>query len=335
MLIPTAIQQVQSGGGVTNIVYETRSSNTILGTADKGKAIEFTASFTQTFTAAATLGSGWWCILRAKSDANLVVVTLDANSGELIDGIITQRLCAGTTILVTCDGSAFTTLTLQGCMGPRDLQTMQAWYDFSDTSTITDAGGGAVSQVTDKSGKGHTISEATNRPTTGTRTLNGLNVLDFDGTNDQLRRTATLLMEVAASYIVVEPDSVTGTQVLFKSQANTMSIFLSGTTVTGNYHDDAASSTVASGAAIGVAALYAVRSIMWSYYTRANGTNGAIGTGGNVPVGATELNISSNTGGGSLPFNGKIAEILLLSGVDEEEDLAIRNYLANKWAVTA
>ena len=55
------------------------------------------------------------------------------------------------------------------------------WLDASDASTITDAGGGAVSQWRDKSGFGRHMSQATalRRPTTGTRTQNGLNVIDF------------------------------------------------------------------------------------------------------------------------------------------------------------
>jgi hypothetical protein len=62
-------------------------------------------------------------------------------------------------------------------------------YDASYTSTITDAGGGAVSAWAPKSGSvGATLAQGTaaNRPITGTRTQNGLNVLDFDGTNDLL-----------------------------------------------------------------------------------------------------------------------------------------------------
>lgn len=54
---------------------------------------------------------------------------------------------------------------------------------MSDTSTITDSGG-AVSQVADKSDKGRNFVQGVgaNQPITGSRTLNGLNVLDFDTT---------------------------------------------------------------------------------------------------------------------------------------------------------
>ena len=56
------------------------------------------------------------------------------------------------------------------------------WLDASDTATIT-ASSGSVSQWSDKSGNGRHVTQATaaNQPTTGTRTQNALNVLDFDG----------------------------------------------------------------------------------------------------------------------------------------------------------
>lgn len=58
-----------------------------------------------------------------------------------------------------------------------------AWYDSSYTTGITDAGGGKVSQWNDRSGNGWNATQSTdaNRPFTGTRTINGINVLDFDG----------------------------------------------------------------------------------------------------------------------------------------------------------
>jgi lysophospholipase L1-like esterase len=59
--------------------------------------------------------------------------------------------------------------------------------DSSDTSTITQSGG-AVSAIADKTGltAGAVQASATSQPITGTRTLNGKNVLDFDGSNDYL-----------------------------------------------------------------------------------------------------------------------------------------------------
>lgn len=68
-----------------------------------------------------------------------------------------------------------------GLFSPLELAP-KAWYDASDTSTITESGG-AVSQWNDKSGSGFHVSQATaaSQPTTGSFTLGGLNVIRFDG----------------------------------------------------------------------------------------------------------------------------------------------------------
>jgi hypothetical protein len=76
---------------------------------------------------------------------------------------------------------------------PKDLDVdLRGWYDASDLTTITESGG-SVSQWNDKSGSGHNLAQATGaeQPTTGTRSLNNKNVLDFDGgdkifTNDSV-----------------------------------------------------------------------------------------------------------------------------------------------------
>ena len=61
-----------------------------------------------------------------------------------------------------------------------------AWY--RSTVGVTDAGGGAVSAWADQSGNGRNLTQGTagNRPKTGTRTINGLNVIAFDGVDDFL-----------------------------------------------------------------------------------------------------------------------------------------------------
>jgi hypothetical protein len=73
--------------------------------------------------------------------------------------------------------------------------TVNGQYDFSNTATITHSAG-AVSQVTAESGTYAPITQGTAglKPTTGTRTKNGLNVLDFVGASSQ-RLLATITSE--------------------------------------------------------------------------------------------------------------------------------------------
>lgn len=73
---------------------------------------------------------------------------------------------------------------------PSDISGLELWLDASDASTITEAAG-SVSQWDDKSESGYNFTQPTaaRQCTTGTRTMNGLNVLDFDG-DDYLQNTA-------------------------------------------------------------------------------------------------------------------------------------------------
>lgn len=68
---------------------------------------------------------------------------------------------------------------------PSDISNLAAWYDASDTSTITHASG-AVSQWNDKSSNAYHLTQSTgsSQPKTNSRTINSLNVLDFDGLSD-------------------------------------------------------------------------------------------------------------------------------------------------------
>ncbi len=98
---------------------------------------------------------------------------------------------------------------------PPPVSGYKLWLDASDTSTITSSGG-AVSSWLDKSVNAYTFTQATstNQPTTGTRTINGKNALDFDGTNDKLQSSAAastwnFLHDAtnATVFMVISPDA--------------------------------------------------------------------------------------------------------------------------------
>ena len=89
-----------------------RTSNSILVVGDIGKLIDITSgTFTQTFTAAATLGPNWFCYIRNSGSGD---ITLDPNSSEQIDGLTSYVMYPGETRLVTCDGTGFYTIVLTG-----------------------------------------------------------------------------------------------------------------------------------------------------------------------------------------------------------------------------
>jgi hypothetical protein len=87
------------------------------------------------------------------------------------------------------------------------------WLDAADATTIT-ASLGAVSQWNDKSGNGFHVTQAfgARQPLTGAATINGLNVLTFDG-NDSMSNLSVPSSSRPHTYVIVakETAAVTAT----------------------------------------------------------------------------------------------------------------------------
>ena len=75
---------------------------------------------------------------------------------------------------------------------PENIET-RAWFDASDTNSITADGFGAVSGWADQSTNNYDVTQLTGsrQPTTGLTTINGLNAIEFDVTHF-LRNTSSL-----------------------------------------------------------------------------------------------------------------------------------------------
>jgi hypothetical protein len=73
---------------------------------------------------------------------------------------------------------------------PRSIAGLFAWWDFSDSATLT-LSGSNITAVSDKSGNGRNAVQVSgvNQPTLATAARNGRNAADFDGVNDALDAT--------------------------------------------------------------------------------------------------------------------------------------------------
>lgn len=114
--------------GSSTVIYNAQSSGYTLLAADNSKLVDFTGSSGATFafTAAATLGSGWFCYIRNAGTAN-AELTLDPNSSEQIDGLTSYIMYPGECRLVQCTGSAFNTVVLK----PFDTGIRTSTYTFT------------------------------------------------------------------------------------------------------------------------------------------------------------------------------------------------------------
>ena len=86
---------------------------------------------------------------------------------------------------------------------PTQIAGLQAWWDASDSSTITSSSS-AVSQWRDKSGNARHLAQATGskQPLTATDSINGLNVLKFDGVDD-IMTTSSFIYGLGACTVFV------------------------------------------------------------------------------------------------------------------------------------
>lgn len=217
-----------------------------------------------------------------------------------------------------------------------------AWFDASDTATITSSGG-AVSQWNDKSGYVRDLTASgTAQPATASTTLNGLNVLTFDGTSDGMATSAFTTPLNQHLFTVVRPTgfpnaynsvvshegSSIGYTLLAKSTGK-LAIYESYSGGNASY-DGTGSTTLSTNTAY-------LLEYWWNGYQLVGYVNGA--TDATVTKTAT-------MGSGSQVFRvgfsnfasrwwkGDIAEVVIFPfQLSVAEQTLMRNYLNRKWAI--
>lgn len=126
---------------------DTRTSNTILSTADLGKYVEVTSgTFSQTFSASSALQNGFFVTYE---NAGTGVVTLDPNGSETINGASTLTVYHGEIYHIMCDGSNLFAKRIGNNFGTQEVivhtpngyastNTKRRRYTTTATSTGTD-----------------------------------------------------------------------------------------------------------------------------------------------------------------------------------------------------
>lgn len=222
---------------------------------------------------------------------------------------------------------------------PLDLSPA-LWLDASDTSTITSSSG-AVSQWNDKSTNGRNLTQATaiSQPTTGSSTLNGLNVIVFDGTADFMDSGTVTLTGRQFHLIVIKTNSNAKAPAISNTGTTTeATVFQSGSSSPlnrwGAYRAGTGTvviqSTTTSSAA-NTAYVLTCDFNASSSKLRINGVEVASGTVGTNNTNNFRLGRNPATA----YSGGAIAEVVIVSGSLSATDVSNwETYAAAKWGIT-
>jgi len=216
---------------------------------------------------------------------------------------------------------------------PLDLSPA-LWLDASDTATIT-ASLGSVSQWDDKSGNGRHFAQGTAaaQPTTGTRTANGLNVIDWDG-ND-IMEASVLLNEPQpiTMFVVAEPDTIHYGRLLTTRVAETTLAFLT----TGRLIETAGTNLISPISTYAAGNLYLLRGTLDSTSStiHLDGVQVASGNAGTNGFTGSTINRLGAFESGLQHFDGVIAEMIVVAGglLTAQQISDTEAYLVAKWGL--
>lgn len=217
---------------------------------------------------------------------------------------------------------------------PSNLADLKLWLDASDPSTITQSGG-SISQWSDKSPNGNnaTQSSGTSQPITGTRTINGLNTVDFDGVNDFLTVPSglyTISSGPNTAFVVFATDNTAIEQRIVSGASTAIRwglVLNSGSPLTA-YNGSGVTQSVTLDTLQHIFDMTRSGAFLTSCY---DGVNGATGSSAS-DVTSTSMAIGRKSNSGPVYFDGLLGEIIMYSRALSNDDAnAVRAYLKTKW----
>lgn len=225
---------------------------------------------------------------------------------------------------------------------PPSIQGNVLWLDAADTSTITDTAG-LVSQWDDKSGQGNNVTQGVgaNQPTTNASTQNGLNIIDFDG-SDTLS-VAVQFDPPHTIFIAAEPTN--NNRSLITQGESRAANNMRDWDLFGNGTDLLWVGTQGGGANFQAQNTYPtlaphVFTAAWNATTDANAAfirvDGAAFASATASSASFNSSFSLNVGGEGGSFNliGSIYEVIIYDRYLSSTEIAeVESYLANKWGI--
>lgn len=211
---------------------------------------------------------------------------------------------------------------------PKKLSTLKFWLDASDESTITEDSSW-VQTVADKSGNTWDVSSSTYKPQTGTHTINGKNVLYFDGGAELLWPNNTHYLGHNYTFLMVCTPSENIDSYLF-FQAGQLSAISNHSNEAFEFYTDVTRFTIGTGTETGPHLIGWVKS-----GTEVTGRLNGSSSGSTTLPSSPDYALTAI--GSSVADNfaeSDIAEVIICAEALSGARLAaLENYLMNKWGL--
>lgn len=211
------------------------------------------------------------------------------------------------------------------------------WLDSDDFSTIT-LNGSNVSQWDDKSGNDNHFAQsiASSQPLYTGQTINGVQAIDFDGSNDYLHNLALSINLPITVFIVIKQDSDPGedADTIYDSSTGRALFAYDGRSIADFYRIATTGGSIIKSEA--------TANLTPHYYTFVyNGASsemsrdGVLLNSGDVGLpSASDFYLGSNITGTANFLDGKIGEFIIYERVlDSGEINQVESYLSNKWSL--
>jgi hypothetical protein len=214
---------------------------------------------------------------------------------------------------------------------PKSISGLAAWWDFNDAATVTVQTG--ISSVSDKSGNGRSLIQSTtnNQPAWTSNIVNGRYAAVFDGVNDTLSASFTLVQPITV-FCVARWTTPAGGNQLFDgaSAGNTLRFFISSTPQCALF---AGSQITSSNTTLNAHAVWQTVFNGSASSIIRNGVQIASGNSGSATPNGIYLSMFGN--GFSNPTASEIAAVLIYSSsLSATQSASVRSWLGKLYGIS-